>query len=345
MTQTDREGSPVTTPIFPLHLRQTPRGERRMRSSTLHRHPVDLGPAHSPQAQSTGPILVAVSGSPNSEQALDWAAAEAAARGTSLRVVHGSAVPILADPTTALYSTPLISAAYEIAEGVIDHAFRQAHVVAPDLVVTAKPWGGSPAHGILSEAADHALVVLGRQRRSGRAHWPRRSHALRVVARTPVPVVVVGLSTAPEDGPSQGRVVVGVGASSRAAAVLDFAFENARRRGVGLTVVHAWTPPGPGADSHAYAATNAEYHRLKGVLASYRPDFPEVDVRLNLTPMPVSVALMQESTGAALTVIGAPRRRRPLNLLTNSTLRTVLHSASSPVAIVPTSTARPRPRQ
>jgi nucleotide-binding universal stress UspA family protein len=147
------------------------------------------------------------------------------------------------------------------------------------------------------------------------------------------------LSDAHVVGPSSGRVVVGVGAANRATAALDFAFATAHRQALDLTVVHAWTPPAPGAEHHAYAATNAAYHELKELLASYSSTYPEVDIRLSLMPVPVTVALQHQSKGAALLVLGARRRRRPLNLLAGSTLRAVLDRASSPVALVPSPAA------
>jgi nucleotide-binding universal stress UspA family protein len=286
---------------------------------------------HGPPAG--GPVVVAVSGSPASSEPLEWAAAEAAARGTSLRIVHSFAVPVLVNPLAALPAPTIHLAVFQSARAVLDRAVRQARHIAPDVVVTEQPHAGSPVDGILAEAGGAALIVVGR-RGGGRArHLRRRSRALRLAHRSGVPIVVVALAPEQVSGPSRGRVVVGVRAAGDAEGALDFAFEAARRRGVGVTVVQAWTPQIADLDHDALrAVASAQCRALVATLVPCRSKYPHVDLRLRFATVPPWQALLEESAGAAMIVLGVRNRRGPSAGLTTTA---VLRHATSPVALVP----------
>ncbi len=152
----------------------------------------------------------------------------------------------------------------------------------------------------------------------------------------------MGSRSAEAAGPSAGRVVVGVDGQQLSAAAIEFAFQTAARRGVGVTGVHAWKPPFAAdlgtalADPHA-----AEEQRLRLLIDSFaqqRRNFPNVDVELKLVQAKPAHALVTESTGAELVVVGSPRAGRILRH--GSVRRELLERAESPIAVVPAEPAQ-----
>ena len=109
--------------------------------------------------------LVAVNGGTSGWEALDWAAAEAAARRSPLRIVH-VVVPLAAmfDPlggTGPIWADPDAS---EAGAQVVDEAVRRARQIAPDTTVTTSLTCGTVSAAIRAAGRDRALTVIGRSR-------------------------------------------------------------------------------------------------------------------------------------------------------------------------------------
>ncbi|QJW35154.1 universal stress protein [Cellulosimicrobium protaetiae] len=294
------------------------------------------------RAETPGAVLVALDGDPAGRPALEWAAAEAAVRGSALHVRRSVPSPLLAvspwvwahhSPWLWTYQPEVAEAALTAGRDELTAAVRAAHEVVPALdVFTDLVAGAAPASGLERDGA--ALVVVGRPRRSRRqpatvreALRPRRS-------RPRLPVVVVDLAVRGVDGPSVGRVVVALGARDDPAPVLETAYRAAARRGVGLTLLHAW---GRGIVPDV----------VDEVLGPYQDVFPEVGV-LARPVTSVARALAEESRGAALVVVAAPGR--PTDVVGRIVSRRVVRAVACPVVLVPVEGARlrrtraPRPR-
>jgi nucleotide-binding universal stress UspA family protein len=137
---------------------------------------------------------------------------------------------------------------------------------------------------------------------------------------------------------SAPRVVVGIDPTASRAAAIDFAFHGASQRGIPITVLSAWTPdtaadieaiPGP-----PHIAEAAAGRAVQQTLAPWREEFPTVPVITTLVRADPASALITESSGAALLVVGSSRRGHLRGLLCGSVSRTVLRDAGCPVAIV-----------
>ena len=198
-------------------------------------------PAH----RDAGPILVAVDGHRHSWDALEWAAAEAAGRQCSLRILHAFHWSPTAVDLGGMSVNAWDAGAEEVAERVATKAACHARTVAPGLKVTTVVREGGMAEVVLREARSDALIVLGRGCGGGKMRSLTGSVSWLVARRAACPVTIVGLAKLASTGPSMGRVVVGLESGGDPRLPLGFAFRAAQRRGVGVTVVGASSPQDP----------------------------------------------------------------------------------------------------
>jgi nucleotide-binding universal stress UspA family protein len=282
-------------------------------------------------------------GNDTTGQAQDWAAAEASARGCRLHVVHAERLRLVVDPS-GLVPVADIWTPRAAAEHVLRTAVRRARSVAPDIAVSAEVELGPTVPSLLAQSRGARLLVLG-------SHGPpsrrRRPGALsvgdRLADRALCPVAIVRLlRTDPHVG-SPPRVVVGMDGHGSCAAVLDMAFRAAAQRGVPLTAVHAWTPDVP-ADHEAVcnsvaASETRAAEFFDRVLAPWRSRFADVPVVPRLLIGDPAAALIRESAGAALVVVGSHARGAVRRSLFGSASRRVAQLARCPVVVVPTGKA------
>ena len=290
------------------------------------------------------PIVVAV-GNDTNGQALDWAAAEASARLCPLHVVHAERLRWAVDPSGLV---PVVDfTPYRVAaEQVLREAVSRARSVAPDIDVSAESVFGSTVPLLLARARGAQLLVLGRCD----APFPRglRGHLVRsacgaVARRAPCPVAIVRpLRSGPPAG-SPPRVVVGVNAPGASAAALGVAFQAAAQRGVSVAAVHAWVPDVP-ADHEAVcgpagAAEARASLTLDQALEPWRTRFADVPVETRLVVAEPAAALIRESEGAALVVVGSRAHGAARAMLFGSVSRGVVQRARCPVVVVRTAQA------
>jgi len=297
-------------------------------------------------------VVVGVDDAGTADAAVDWAAAEAAARGCSLRVVHAFHPPLPADPYGVASPLDGLVGARAVAEDVLRAHVARARFVASDLDVAAHLAYGSAVQVLLAEASRARLLVTGSRGLVGLRALLGRSVSARVAARAPCPVVVVrppdgadpdGADGAVPDGavPDGGappRVVVGVDGRSAETPEVGFAFEAARQRGVPLVAVHAWVADPP-ADLEAVCAPStvaeaAARRRLDRAVESWHARYPAVPVVTRLVRADPARAIAEESRGAALVVVGTRGRGLVLGALRGSVSRAVLGRVRAPVAVV-----------
>jgi nucleotide-binding universal stress UspA family protein len=286
----------------------------------------------------SNPVVVGIDASGSAADAVDWATAEAAARGCPLRIVHAFSPPPAADPHGSGPSVNLRAAG-----ALLRDASARAHRIAPDLPVSTHLVPGSAVRVLVAQARDAGLLVLGGRDRRGLRALLGRSTSARVAARARCAVAVVrSRPTAQGAACSAPRVVAGVGDPATTAAVLDHGMRAAHQRGVPLVAVHAWTPDPP-ADVDGVRAdpdqTEAAARRLldQAVRTAASPDVVVVDELVCDRP---DRALVARSRGAALLVVGAPERGRLRGLVSGSTARRVLRHSHCPTAVVPPSPHR-----
>jgi nucleotide-binding universal stress UspA family protein len=175
---------------------------------------------------------------------------------------------------------------------------------------------------------DARLLVVGSRGRHGRVAF-----SLGSVSRALLKAVHCPVLTVPDHritgGPGGGAVVVGLGDHPWDATVLRTAMHEAARRGADLHVVHAYTPTGE-------ETLSAGLHRAEAHVARATEGIdpgPGTSVTLMLTQDAAASAVLQQSAGASLVVIGS-RPGALSGLLLDSVSRPVLEIATCPVLVV-----------
>ena len=136
-------------------------------------------------------------------------------------------------------------------------------------------------------------------------------------------------------------VVVGVDGSKNADAALDWALDEARRRGAILRVVHAWDVPNPAAiigympipeESLYETARDGAQRVLEESVAGL--DAAEVSVEPLLVEGPTVGVLVAAACGADLLVVGSGGRAALTDVLVGTGTR-LAREAPCPLTIVP----------
>ena len=128
--------------------------------------------------------------------------------------------------------------------------------------------------------------------------------------------------------------------TSLSANAIAYAYDQARSRGVGLTVVHAWWlkyVEGPAATMESanwQRFAEQEHVLVTTSLAGWQEKYPEVPVRSHsVRGLPVE-ALVRQSENACLVVVGTRGRGGCAGLLLGSVSQGVMQRSLCPVAIV-----------
>ena len=289
-------------------------------------------------------IVVGVDGSPSSDVAVDWAAAEATRRNLPLHVIHAFSFGY---PMTKSGFGQSVDHLRQLAHGVRNNAVARARTVNPDLAVTWDEPSSGPAPALVKASETAATVVVGARGLTGAPglHVGSVSAQLAMHARCPV-VVVHDHAGAAIPAPG-APVVVGVDGSTLSANAIAYAYEQARSRGVGLTVVHAWWlkyVEGPAAtmeNANWQRFAEQEHVLVATSLAGWQDKYPEVLVRSHsVRGLPVE-ALVRQSENACLVVVGTRGRGGFAGLLLGSVSQGVMQRSRCPVAIVHAARALP----
>lgn len=282
-------------------------------------------------------VVVGVDGGPGSEGAVRFAIAEARRRGAALTLVH-----VLAD---GLNVVPVIAPVdfREVGREVLDAAVEDARKLAPDLVVDGALLIGQRSSALADEAADAALLVVGRETRSGWERLLTGTTTAAVAAHAPCDVVVVpSFWTAGE----ARRVVAGVRSVRDAGDVVARAYAEAAWRGCPLTLVTAWHVPDVYLD-RIEARTHADEWEANGradleqLVAPLRAVDPDVEVDLRVVHGRPAPALLAAAEGSDLLVVTRRHFTVPPHERLGGVGQAVIRLSDVPVLVVPSAHDRP----
>ncbi|MEU6541372.1 universal stress protein [Streptomyces sp. NPDC047000] len=286
----------------------------------------------------TAPLVVGVDGSEPSLRAVDWAADEAVLRGLPLRLVYAD---LWERYEGKAFAGELEKAPEEIrADDIVASAARRARGRQPALGIGTEVLPEEPEYGLVREARDAALVVVGSRGRSGLAELLLGSVSLTVAAHAACPVIVLRGSHDNQAVPgTHGRIVLAVGDEGKESPAVRFAYEEARRRKVPLEAVRVWRHPAHETTDHPLMSGEpARLHEeqaagaLEAALAGAPDDVRVVRRTVEGHARRVLVGL---SHGADLLIVGAERRDAAVGLQLGRVAHAVLHHSACPVAVVP----------
>jgi nucleotide-binding universal stress UspA family protein len=112
-------------------------------------------------------VVVGIGADALDGDALPWAAAEAAARGSPLRLVHTLPSATWLDPYGVIPPPECLATRGADAADLIDAALELAELVAPEVASSGRVVPGAPARILAHESRHAALVVLGGRCRDG----------------------------------------------------------------------------------------------------------------------------------------------------------------------------------
>lgn len=272
------------------------------------------------------PVLVGVDGSAPSLRALRLAAAEAALRGTALRVVYVREPAHWARRGTG-------EPAGAAAEAAAEAAYRHVASGYPGLDVAMRVVEGLPATVLIAESGGAGLTVLGQRGCGGYLGLAAGSVCTQVATRGHGSVVVARGDAAAE---WRAPVLVAVDAHAPAAEAIEFAFAEAALRDVALLAIYV--PAGRSAAVAPAGGVEAA-ERSARLLAEAMADgcgrYPDVKVEPVVEgAQDAPAVLLARSAEAGLIVVG-PHDRSPLRrLVLGAVGATLVHRARCPVAVV-----------
>ncbi|NMH97537.1 universal stress protein [Pseudonocardia acidicola] len=283
-------------------------------------------------------VVAGVDGSESACEAVRWAAVEAALRNVPLRLVNA-----FGWMTTAHLGDPGLGVAYrevllEAARDQLGAAAAVARAAAPGIEIEQEVRTGYPAPVLTDESKRTQLLVLGSRGLGGFTGLLVGSVAVSVAAHASCPVVVVRGPVSDRPAPGAAPVVVGVDGSPMSEAALAFAFDTAALRRAPLIAVHTWRDVMldptmvPLLDWDAIEAD--ERLVLAERLAGWSEKYPDVEVRRLVTRDRPARALVEQSGGAQLVVVGARGRGGFTGLLLGSVSQALLRHSRCPVAVV-----------
>jgi nucleotide-binding universal stress UspA family protein len=282
-------------------------------------------------------IIVGVDGSPASDAAVGWAAHNAVMRGLPLTLMHVS------DPLGPIWSqAQLLEEVAGWQEAEARSLLGSASKIARDIVGDAEQvtingeLQFTATIPTLVERSEHAeLIVVGSQGRGGWARGFLGSVSSGLVRHAKCPVAVIHDEQPQTPDPAVAPVLVGIDGSPASHLATEIAFDEASRRHVGLTALHAWSNRElvelPGVD---WPAIKAEEERLTAeALAGWQERYPDVTVQTILVCDRPARAIVEASESAQLVVVGSHGRNALTRMLLGSVSNAVVQSVRTPVIV------------
>jgi nucleotide-binding universal stress UspA family protein len=279
-------------------------------------------------------IVVGVDGSAASDAAVFWAARDAAMRNVSLTLVHMFKTFVPAFPQIP---TPSGVGVWQEDDGrkVLEQAVKIAEDAVPTdrkISIASEVKRSLPVPTLVDLSDEAEMVVVGCNGRGAVARVLLGSVSSGVVRSAKCPVAVIRAEASYMPHSDRAPVLVGIDCSPASEPALAIAFDEASRRGVELTALHAWSDAAvyqlPWLDWKSEAERSlAEY------LAGWQERYPDVKVNRLIALDHPGRALIEESESAQLVVVGSHGRGGLSGMLLGSVSNAVVHAVRTPVIV------------
>ena len=287
-------------------------------------------------------VVVAVDGSPASHNAVRWAANTANKRGIPLRLASSYTMPQFLYAEGMVPPQELFDDLQAETMEKIDEARAVAHEVAPELKIGHTIAEGSPIDMLLDMSRDVTMIVMGSRGLGGLSGMVMGSVSAAVVSHASCPVVVVREDNTVDESTKYGPVVIGVDGSDVSQKATEFAFAEADARGAELVAVHTWMDMQVQASLAGLSAAQQQWEEVEREQIDMLTErlqpmvdrYPDVEVRKVITRDRPVRALVENSEGAQLLVVGSHGRGGFKGMLLGSTSRALLQSAPCPMMVV-----------
>ena len=292
-------------------------------------------PAVADHVSSTGAVVVAVDGSEHAEQALAWAAEQAAQQHRPLAVVTvWEPVPSMWLDISGVDHAVLYHELAQQGGDMVAAARDRALTLHPGLRVEAVVGRGDVRGELLRLSKDAAMLVVG-----SRGRGPLRSLLLGSVsaavvrhARCPVAVLRPG-------GTGGGGVLVGIDGTERSMGAVAAAYEQAAASRQRLTVLHCFWDARVAYTGAIVVDTDEEVADVRSLvsetLAGLREKYPDVEVEVRLVRGLADQVLVAEAAGRDLVVLGYHRQSAVGEAIFPSVVTSVLEHVHGAVLVVP----------
>lgn len=289
-------------------------------------------------ATQSRPIVVGFDGSPASQDAVRWAAAEASRCRLPLTLVHAGYYlyePALSEATARIAAGEIA----QYASTVTEQALAIARELDPALKISSEIHAEQPAKVLLKLAGSAEMLVLGTHGEGSIAGAILGSISQTVAAHARCPVIVVNHDR-PRNAEPRKAIVVGVSPTPGGQQALRFAFEQASLRGCQVAAVRSWGDLGWGVVALSDSGTviqdwqASESKVLEECLEAVSSDYPGVTVHRSLTGARIQWALQAAAIGAELLVVGCHRPDDHWFSRLGPVASWLLHRSPCPVAVV-----------
>ncbi|AFU01572.1 universal stress protein [Nocardia brasiliensis] len=288
-------------------------------------------------ATRSDPIIAAVDGSASSYQAAAWAAVEATLHRRPLHLLTSMAIRTGYGPGMSLGESDLEWLRRD-GERILHEAKRIARTAAPgeEPVISTEVSFELVIPMLIERSAHASMLVVGSRGMGAFQRGLLGSVSTATTHHAHCPVAVIHGISAIDPVSATLPVLVGVDGTANSVPALEFAFEEASRRKVGLTALHAWSDvsgmdlPVAGWDG----AQESSEAILAESLAGYAERYPDVTVRRIVKADRPVRSLLDESANAQLVVVGSHGRGGFASMLLGSTSNALLHSVESPMIVV-----------
>ncbi|UMB70892.1 universal stress protein [Mycobacterium paraterrae] len=282
-------------------------------------------------------IVVGVDGSPESDAAVRWAAREASLRGEPVTLMH-VVQPIITSWPVSAGQLGVAEWQEENARRVIDQAqadARSANESEPQ-DVRNEVLHATPVDALVDASADARMVVVGSHGRGALGRLLMGSVSKAVLENAHCPVAVIHASGGSAVVDPSAPILLGIDGSPASEAATAWAFEEASRRAVALTALHAWSDVGVfpifGMDWREYQEQGEEL--LAERLAGWQERYPDVHVTRRLVCDTPAHWLIQLAQRAQLVVLGSRGRGGFGGIRLGSVSAAVTQSTTVPVVVV-----------